>query len=103
MILLYRVAIRLLASERMRAHADEMVETAAHLSADARSRGARHYARYWAREFKALLTTSLRTNTEGTMQYPDRKALPCSQPSCRMSATASVFFFAPPASPPPRS
>ena len=76
MILLYRVAIRLLASERMRAHAEEMVETAAHLSAEARSRGARHYARYWAREFRALLTTSLRTNTEGTMQYPDRKALP---------------------------
>ena len=69
MIILFRLAIRLLVPRRARQHAAGLLETAAHLSGDAWSRGVIHYMRYWVREFHALSTI---TWTE----YPKRRTPP---------------------------
>ena len=69
MILLYRLAIRLLAPRNARRHAAGMIETAGELSQAARSRGMREYLRYWLREFRTLFTVTWQ-------QHPDRRALP---------------------------
>jgi putative ABC transport system permease protein len=80
MILLYRLAIRLLAPKRMRPHAAGMIETAAQLSNDARARGVGEYFRYWIREFaglRAWTPSGLRIwTTGGSTTDAKRKALP---------------------------
>lgn len=69
MILLYRLALRVLLPRAARAHSAAMVDTAAALAREARANGAGPYVRYWYREFHSLATA---TWTE----HPQRKALP---------------------------
>lgn len=58
MIRLYRLAVRLLRADLASRHGDEMVRTAARLSADARHRGRGPWLHYWLTEFQSLARTA---------------------------------------------
>jgi putative ABC transport system permease protein len=69
MMLLYRLALRLLLPRGARHHAGAMIEAARSLSRDARDHGLISYARYWLRELHSLGTATW-------SESPQRKARP---------------------------